>query len=291
MAEEVEVMEGGEGGGESGINSNGDTPDFSSLLAPIKEKALAKGQRKPQPKKKPDVRALSKLSLPLTLNQYFGQYIPNIQNCLIFLERFVGDDETVAKVVKTWRKVNKTSHLSDSIDLDKLASESGISKGEFRRMIINALDLLGDEEAMMLLRLNKTNLIMKSIEVALNDDDPHNYEERGKLLEFYGFRLIPKGAQVSVSIDKSTNVSNSNNSATQLNIGLPSFSSAVAANEKVVAEAMREVIEEGTYIEVEASEVEDGGEGVGDGGGVKALPEPSSFLTLAQTEGVELKNG
>jgi len=279
-----------------GVNSSGDSPDPSALFAAIKEKAASKasgakgGKSKPEPKKKPDVRALSKLTLPLTLNQYFGQYIPNIQNCLIFLERFVGDDETVAKVIKTWRKVNKTTHLSDSLDLDKLASESGISKGEFRRMIINALDLLGDEEAMMMLRLNKTNLIQKSIEVALSDDDPNSYLERGKLLEFYGFRLIPKGAQVSINVDKSTNIANSNNTAT-LNVGLPSFSSSIAETEKVVASAMQEVIEESQgqeEIDIEGVVVEEGQEGQE---GQKLLPEPSSFLDLVtQTEGVELKN-
>ncbi len=92
MTDEVEGM--GEVSND-GVNSSGDSSDPSTIFAAIKEKALSKGTSKKgqsQPKKKPDVRALSKLSLPLTLNQYFGQYITNVQNCLIFLERFVGDD-------------------------------------------------------------------------------------------------------------------------------------------------------------------------------------------------------
>lgn len=185
------------------------------------------------------VERLSKIALPLTLNEYYLPFIENVKDCLLFLERFSDEDETIAKLLETYNNPKLFKKNSDSLDLDKLAEKAGLSKGEFRRLINSTLDLLGDEEAMMLLRLNKRHLVKKSIEIALTDPHPDSFEERKALMQFYGIHPIPKNASVQVNIDKSQNLSLS-----QTQVGLPSFASTISESEKVASQQIKALIEE-----------------------------------------------
>ena len=185
-----------------------------------------------------DVSSLTKLALPLTLNEYFLPFIENIKDCLLFLERFSLEDETISKLLDTYNNDKAFSKTSDTLDLDLLATKSGLSKGEFRRLIVATLDILGDEEALMILRQSKKHLVSKSIQIALTDQHPDSYNERHSLLQFYGFHPVPKNSAVNVNIDNSKNLALS-----QTQIGLPSFSSTIQASEKIAAEKIKDLID------------------------------------------------
>lgn len=183
---------------------------------------------------------LQKLSLPLSLNEYYAPFVENIKDCLLFLERFSDDDETVRKLLKAYNKL--AAKFSDKLDLDLLAKEADLSKGEFRRLINSTLDLLCDEEALMMLRLNKKFLVKKSIEIALDDKHEHSYLERKALLEYYGVRLVPKGSQFTVNIDQSKTLGIQQNN--QVVNNLPSFASTAMEGEKITANEMKKMIHE-----------------------------------------------
>lgn len=185
------------------------------------------------------VDSLSKIALPLTLNEYYLPFIENVKDCLLFLERFSDEDETIANLLKVYNSNPKLfNKLSDKLDLDKLADKAGLSKGEFRRLINATLDILGDEEAMMLLRLNKRHLVKKSIEIGLTDKHPDSFEERHALMQYYGLHVVPKNSQVNINVDKSTNTSLS-----QTQIGLPAFSTTISHSEKIASEQIKNLID------------------------------------------------
>lgn len=185
-----------------------------------------------------NVDTLTKLSLPLTLNEYFSPFISNIKDSLLFLERFAEEDETISKLVNIYNNDPDFSNkLNDTLDLDLLAKKADVSRGEFRRLIISTLDLMGDEEAMMLLKLSKKHLIKKSIQIGMTDNHPDSYDERHALLQFFGIHPTPKNSTVSINVDKSQNLSMS-----QTQIGLPSFSEHINSSEKVASTEIQKLL-------------------------------------------------
>jgi len=181
--------------------------------------------------------SLSKTTLPISLNKYYEPYIENVRNVLLFLERFSEENETVANLIKVYKSNKEFSTNKDTLDLDLLAEKASLSKGELRRLINNTIDILGDEEAMLLLKMNRIPLIEKSIQIALTDLHPNSYEERKALLQNFGVVAVPKSAQVLVNIDKSQNLSLNDN-----RIGLPSFASSISANEKIASDHIQTLL-------------------------------------------------
>lgn len=198
--------------------------------------------------KKADINELSKLSLPLSLNDYYKPFIENIKDCLLFLERFAEDDETIERLLKVYNSDKAFSKTSDSLDLDLLAKKADLSRGELRRLLNSTLDVLGDEEAVMLLRMNKKHLVRKSLEVALTDAHPDSYEERKSLMQYYGYHPIPKGSQVSINIDKSQNLNAQQNI---VNNNLPSFASTIAEGQKIGSQQVKSMIDDSLDMEEE----------------------------------------
>ena len=185
------------------------------------------------------VESLTKIALPTSLNTYYLPFIENVKDCLLFLERFSEEDDTIKTLVDTYNNNPKLfNKLSDKLDLDLLAKKSNLTTGEFRRLINSTLDLLGDEEAIMLLRLNKRHLVKKSIEIGLTDKHPDSFEERHALMQYYGLHLVPKNSQVNINVDKSTT-----NSLSQTQIGLPSFSTTISHSEKIASEQIKNLID------------------------------------------------
>ena len=186
---------------------------------------------------------LSKLSLPLTLNQYYAEHIENIHDCLLFLERF-SEEDSIKGLIEAYKK-DKSKFSTQGLDLDALAEAADLSKGEFRRLINSTLDLLCDEEALMLLRLNKASLVKKSIQIALDDKHPDSYLERKSILEYYGYKLVNKNAGVVIN-NQVTNASLAVNSGNTNNVvaQLPSFSDTVIEGEKLVTSTMKEALNE-----------------------------------------------
>jgi len=189
------------------------------------------------------VESLTKIALPLTLNEFFLPFIENIKDCLLFLERFSDEDETIKKLLSVYNDPKKFKKNKDVLDLDLLAEKADLTKGEFRRLIISTMDLIGDEEAMMLLKRGKGPIIKKSIEIALTDPHPDSFEERKALMQFYGIHPVPKNASVQINVDKSQNLSLS-----QTQVGLPSFASTIQESEKVATQQVRQLIAESDAI-------------------------------------------
>lgn len=194
----------------------------------------------PKPESYVDITKLSKIALPLTLNEYYLPFISNVKDCLLFLERFSDKDETISKLLDVYNNDPKFSKakLSDTLDMDLLAKKAGLTVGEFRRLINSTLDLLGDEEAVMLLSLNKKNLVSKSLQIALTDQHPDSYAERHSIMQYFGFHPVPKGAAVNINVDKSNNLSLS-----QTQVGLPSFASTISESEKVASQQIKDLID------------------------------------------------
>ncbi len=207
-------------------NENNISPPWELPETPLS--AMAKQAIQP-------AQAIHSISLPLSLNDYYNGHIDNLHNCLLFLERFADQDESIQALVDAYKA--DPNKYSSKFDLDALAEAADLSRGEFRRLINSTLDLLADEEAAMLLRFNKPVLIKKSIEIALTDMHPDSYLERKGLLEYYGIKVVPKGSQVNI-------ISNSGNTQTALiqQQGLPSFSSTIAETEELVQNTMKELI-------------------------------------------------
>lgn len=253
-------------------NVNGGTPIPPSSL-PIPE--LPPGiTLQLTPKKDPSTSTtpfeLSKLSLPLSLNEFFSPFIKNIPDCIIFLERFAEDNDSIARVVQAFKSLPP----SNTPDLDAIADLADLTKGELRRLLNSAIDLLCDEEAIMMLRLSKSHIVKKSIEIALDDNHEYSYQERKALLEYFGYRLVPKNTGMSINVNSSTNTDNSKQIAIgQATIGvvngLPSFAERTIESEALVADHMKEVIDKKFAHENEIPE------------GQKKLPESSAeFLNL-----------
>lgn len=181
-----------------------------------------------------------KISLPTSLNTFFAPSIESIKDCLLFLERFSEDDEAIAKLLKVYNEDPEFAKNKDELDLDSLAKKAEMSRGEFRRLMLTTLDYLQDEEALMLLRRFKPVIVKKALEVALTDTHPDSYPERKSLLQYYGLSPVPKGAQVSINIDKSQNLG----VVQQNQFGLPSFSAAIVDSEKSVSSTMKGLLEE-----------------------------------------------
>lgn len=185
---------------------------------------------------------LKKLSLPLTLNEYYSSFIENVKDCLLFLERFSEEDSNIKNIVEIF-KTDKQFKGKIDIDLDLLAFKADVSKGEFRRLINSTLDLLGDEEAMLILRTNKASIISKSVQIALTHDHPDSMQERKAFMEYFGYRLAPKNNQVQVNIDKSTNTTTQQVAIS----GLPSFSNQMQDSEKIGQSKIQSLINEDNF--------------------------------------------
>lgn len=187
-----------------------------------------------------DVAALTKIALPLSLNDYYRPFISNVQDCLLFLKRFSDSDEAISNLLDVYDNdpAFSKAKVSDNIDLDLLAKKSNLTVGEFRRLINSTLDLLGDEEAVLLLSLNKKHLVSKSLQVALTDQHPDSYQERHSLMQYFGYHPVPKTSAVNINVDKSQNLSLS-----QTQVGLPSFASTISESEKVASQQIKDLID------------------------------------------------
>ena len=216
---------------------------YSSYNNSNDKQAQALGLAKTPSNVNVNIDALSKLALPVSLNQYYLPFIDNVKDCLLFLDRFAADDDSIARLLKVYNGDKAFNKLSDKLDLDLLAEKADFSRGELRRLINSTLDVLGDEEAMMLLRVNKRHLVKKSLEIALTDKHPDSFEERRSLMQYYGFHPIPKGSQVSINIDKSQSLIQQNNSNNTIN-SLPSFASTISESEKIASQQVKELIKE-----------------------------------------------
>lgn len=230
---------------------------------PKQEDILAEIQRLVEPQAKSALESVSlnpipQLILKVPLNDLFSQHIENVRDCLLFLESYTTKDEKLNKLLKIYKE--KHIHLnSENLDLDQLVADSGITPGEFRRMIWSAADMMQDEHILALIIRSKPHLIETSIQIALTPDHPDSYLERKRLLEYLGYSPLNKNVVPAPTVN--VNVNQSQNQVQTS--GLPSFSDTIINTEKLINNGMIDIknqvekkqLPQGNVVDIQSMEI------------------------------------
>jgi hypothetical protein len=180
---------------------------------------------------------IPKLSTPITLDDYFKDFLTDVHACLAYLERYSDQYPDIKKLTDVY---NQTDKFSPKFSLDALAIKANVDIGTFRRLIISTIDYLCNDEAEMAVRLSKPELVRKSLQVAMDETHPDSYNERAGWLEFLGFRKVNQN-QRFININTGDTTINANTQNNVIN-GLPSFASTIAESEKVVNQTLKDAI-------------------------------------------------
>jgi len=179
------------------------------------------------------------LTLKVSLDEQFKDYLVDVRTCFLFLERYAKDDPDLARLLEIYNAKEPEEKYAANFSLDKLVMEAGIDPGNFRRLIITTIDFLCTDDAEMKIRLSKGALVEKSLAIAMDESMPESYAERKGWLEFMGVRTVNKNQQLVT-----VNVDNSSKQVVQAGVvnGLPSFNSTLAETEKIASQTIKDMI-------------------------------------------------
>lgn len=188
---------------------------------------------------------IPKLSMPISLDAQFKDYLTDVQLCLIFLERFADSEPLISKLVQEYQ--SDSTKGTPEFSLDSLCKKANFEPSTLRRLLLATIDYLATDDANIKLSLSTPSLVEKSIQVAMDESHPDSYNERKELLEFKGFRKVGQNTKFISIQNGDTTVNNT----TQLNIGLPpSFSSSMSDSERIANQSVKQLIEKSKVIDI-----------------------------------------
>lgn len=221
-------------------NNEDDPLDFLEILSDSDKQAILK-QLMEENNQKLSLAEIPKLKIPEDLNILYEDHIESIRKCFIYLDRFTGKDEEITKLMKVFW--NHPKKFSRDLDLNEIAELADLSKESFRKLIWFALEKLGGEQADLILLKTKPALLEKTAQLALTVDHPDSEHARDTLLEYYGYKSLPKNSNPAV------NVSINNNSQVAVANGLPSFTDSIKETSAITSKLMNEIIDSPKQLE------------------------------------------
>jgi len=194
--------------------------------------------------------SLAPIALPQSLNDYFSDVIPHMGNVLMFMRKYVGQDEYVKKIIETYDSL--PPHMrrdAKRVDLDYLTMKSGVEPTIVKERILVALSRYGESKFKLIMSIYGEEVIKEIVAIALDSGHPDSQKNKELVAEYLGIKAIPKSAQINI-IKNEINQDNSTNNV----LNLPTVAETLMPIERAIKEKM--LIEDRSTLLIDIDEVQ-----------------------------------